>query len=432
MPDWELAVTLTFTAGDHGSLSTEVEELRTEISDIADRLDDTQARTREIQRLLDIDPKPGSMSPRLRVVPETPTPESWEEVVLRSRVVLGDTPANLDDLLTRDEVASIERRFGDGFTARSRLDRYDVIAAVAAGVTAALLDYLVVAVPDESGLTNALRSLAGDHDNWLAGIAKVPYDRVAGVDLSGFYPQSHRVQTFGHDPLLGWVYGTMDILRGSLTGISRSGAVKVFDLGGAPTENVAAALAIQAMHLISDVVTHAGLQLPGWSALLTIDHSLFGSERTVGELSRWMYLRGYDTWHLPTMAVPVLGIEAVLRGYLGIRQLLDEDYREELDIERLRTGSNRVSDLPRYEVMALIARGIAVAGNAGRFTLSGVYPLTLNLPLWTAFAKSFLGQLDRVRPAPTMIDTANLNRLILDAGWISLEIDHTDLPEIRP
>jgi hypothetical protein len=431
VPDSELAVTLTFAAGEHGSLATEVEELSSEISDTTDSIDEAQARTREILRRLEIDSKPDSRTQRFRVVRETPPPENWEEVVRRSRAVTGDAPANLDDLLTREELASIDRRFGDGFTARSRLDRYDIIAAVAAGVTAALLDYLVVAVPNESGLTNALRSLSRDSDNWLSDIAKVPYDRVAGVDLSGFNPQAHRVQSFGHDPLLGWVYGTMDILRGTLTGVSRSGVVKVLDVGGAPTGNVSVALALQAMHLVSDVVTPAGLQLPGWSALLTIDKTVVGSERTVAELSRWMYLRGYDTWHMPALAAPVLGIEAVLRGYLGLRQLLDEEYREELDIERLQTGSDRVADLPRYEVMALIARGIAVAGNAGRFSLSGANPLTLNFPLWMAFAKSFIGRLDRAKPASSMADTANLNRLILDAGWVSLEIDRDDLPKIR-
>lgn len=430
MPDSELAVTLTFTAGEHGSLTTEVEELSSEISDTTGRLDDADARARDLQRRLGIDPKPETRPRHFRVVTETPPPENWDEVVRRSRAVLGDTPATLDDLLAQDELASIERRFGDGFTARSRLDRYDIIAAVAAGVTAAMLDYLVVAVPNESGLTNALRSLSQNSDNWLSDLAKVPYDRVAGVDLSGFYPQSHRVQSFGHDPLLGWVYGTMDILRGSLTGVSKSGVVKVLDVGGAPTGNVSVALALQAMHLVSDVVTPAGLQLPGWSALLTIDKTVLGSEHTVAELSRWMYLRGYDTWHMAALAAPVLGIEAVLRGYLGLRQLIDEEYREELDIERLRSGSDRVADLPRYEVMALIARGIAVAGNAGRFSLSGANPLTLNFPLWMAFAKSLIGRLDRAKPANTMVDTANMSRLILDAGWVSLAVDRDDLPEI--
>jgi hypothetical protein len=66
--------------------------------------------------------------------------------------------------------------------------------------------------------------------------------------------------------------------------------------------------------------------------------------------------------------------------------LLDEQYREELDIERLQTGSDRVADLPRYEVMALVARGKAVAGNAGKFALVDRNPLNLNFPLWMAFA----------------------------------------------
>jgi hypothetical protein len=182
------------------------------------------------------------------------------------------------------------------------------------------------------------------------------------------------------------------------------------------------------MHLISDVITPAGLQLPGWSALLTVDESVFGSKHTVAELSRWMYVKGYDTWHAPALALPVFGIEAVLRGYLAVRQLLDESYRDELDLERHRVGSNRVADLPRFEVMTLIARGIAAAGNAGRFALAGGNPLTLNAAIWTAFAKTFLGRLDRARPVDAMAGTANMNRLILDAGWIKLEIDPEDLP----
>jgi hypothetical protein len=433
--DTGLAVTLTFAAGEHATIEAQVEELTSEVADVTGRLDDFDQRVREIRRRTGLPVANDELPPSLRSVAPgqaSASPLGWEEMLSRAQETLGDEHVDLDALLTGEEIRSIDRRFTDGFTVRSRLDGYDVLAAVAAGVTAALLDYLLVAVPTESGVTNRLKSLSTDSDNWLAGVAKVPFDQVANVDLSGFSPQSHRVQTFGHDPLLGWVYGTMDILRGSLTGVSRSGVVKTLDMGAPAAGTLPVALAIQAMHLVSDIVTPAGLQLPGWSALLTIDKSILGSERTVSELSRWMYIRGYDTWHLPTMAAPVLAIEAVLRGYLGIRQAFDESYREELELERLRVGSDRVADLPRYEVMALIARSIAVAGNAGRFVLSGSNPLTLNFPLWLAFAKSFLGRLDRARPASSMIDTANMNRLILDAGWVSIEIDEDDLPEIRP
>ena len=53
------------------------------------------------------------------------------------------------------------------------------------GGASTLLDYLIVTVPKHSSLTGALRSLAVDSDNWLSGVAKVPFDRVADVDLSG-------------------------------------------------------------------------------------------------------------------------------------------------------------------------------------------------------------------------------------------------------
>jgi len=312
VPDTELAVTLRFAAGEHATIETEVEELAAEVVGVAGDLEDIDQRVREIRRRTGLPVESDERPPSLRSVAQEPVeqlPLDWEEVLGRARNALGDDHADLDTLLSADEIASIERRFVEGFTVRSRLDGYDILAAVAAGVTAALLDYLVVAVPEQSELTTALRSLSTDSDNWLSGVAKVPYDRVANVDLSGFNPNTHRVQTFGHDPLLGWVYGTMDILRGSLTGVSRSGAVKTLDIAAPTADTLPVALAIQAMHLVSDIVTPAGLQLPGWSALLTIDKSVLGSENTVAELSRWMYVRGYDTWHLPTMAVPVLGIE---------------------------------------------------------------------------------------------------------------------------
>ena len=205
---------------------------------------------------------------------------------------MGDSTHTIDDLLTDKKLASIDRRFVDGFTVRSRLNRYDIVAAAVAGVTAALLEYLVVAVPRQSGLTQALRFLGTDNDDWLSTFAKVPFDTVFPEGMSGFGPNAHRVQTFGHDPLLGWVYGTMDILRGSLTGVSKTGVVKVLGGGVPAAETLPAVLAIQSMHLSSDIVTPAGLQLPGWTALLTIDQTVLGSKDTVVEITRMMYIRG--------------------------------------------------------------------------------------------------------------------------------------------
>jgi len=416
MADHDLVVTLTYTAGEHATLRAEVDEIAEDTRETVRRIDEVDARTQRLATMLGIEPTE-THAPELRAVPQPVPGRSWDEIVDEANRLLGDRQPYLDDLLDEVERRRIERRFASDFTVRTGLDRYDIVAAVAAGVTGALLDYFVTAVPAHSGLTGALRSLSIDSDNWLSGIAKVPYDRVAFVDLKGFNPHTHRVQTFGHDPLLGWVYGTMDILRGSLTGISRSGTVKTLPISPPAADTLPVALALQAMHLISDIVTPAGLPLPGWSALLTIDHTMPGATHTVGELSRWMYVKGYDTWHLPSLAAPLLGIEAVLRGYLALRELVDGEYREDLDIDRARSASDRVSDLPRFAVMSLIAQGVAAAGNAGRITFSGANPLTLNYLLWLGFARSLMARLDRVTPSQTLMDQAARGRLALDLGW---------------
>ena len=306
MPDSELAVTLTFAAGEHGSLSTEVEEFSSEISATTDRLDDVDARVREIQRRLGIDPKPESRSQRFRVVREAPPPESWDEVVRRSRAAIGDTPANLDDLLTRKELASIERRFGDGFTARSRLDRYDIMAAVAAGVTAALLDYLVVAVPKESGLTQALKKLVcGFATTGWPGSPRCRTTESPESPSTGSNPKPIVCMTFGHDPLLGWVYGTMDILRGTLTGVSRSGVVNVFESGPPTAESAPCRTRTpgNASRIGCRDARRASASRLDVLCSRSTRHCSARSE-SVAEISRKMYVDGYDTWHLPTMAVP--------------------------------------------------------------------------------------------------------------------------------
>ena len=428
MADDELLIALTFTAAAHGEIRIEVETASAAAQSTAASLDEAEARAAAIRRTLGIDsPEARSLS-SVRPSPEPSTPASWNEVLHRASIVVGDQPEGYGGLVEKEARDQIDRRFTDGWTMSLRLDRYDLVAAVAAGVTAALMDYLLVAVPSESGLTNALRSLGTRDDNWLAGLAKVPYDRVADVPISGFAPMTHRVQTFGHDPLLGWVYGTMDIIRGTLSGVSRQGIPTVLDMAGGGADGLVVALAVQAMHLVSDVVTPAGLPLPGWTALLAVDQQIPGSEHTVAQLARYMYVRGYDTWHLPAMAMPLFGVEAVLRGYLGLRQALDDEYHADLDIERARVGSNAVADLPRYETMALIARGIVAAGNAGKFALSGANPLTLNYAVWLAFGKTLLGRLSRTRPASAMIATAHTNRILLDAGWDAL--DDAALPTI--
>lgn len=168
--------------------------------------------------------------------------KGWDVLLAEATVNLrgrGIDPSAVDigQLLDSDEVERINRRRSGGFTIQANLDPYDILIAVTAGLTACVIDALVVRIPADtkwwggaqtlkgSPLTKALRELSIDSDNWLAAWAKVPYDRIVGLpeSVAGLSPLTHRVQTFGHDPLLGLVLGTWDIMSGSMTAVPRGG-----------------------------------------------------------------------------------------------------------------------------------------------------------------------------------------------------------------
>lgn len=122
----------------------------------------------------------------------------------------------------------------------------------------------------------------------------VPFDaiygsRKYGLGIGGGY--NHRAKTLGHDPLLGWIFGTMNILTSTVTtnefdsyhvrtGYVNGGArdeinkhanmsmIKEYSYNRAFNEGiegktaVAAAITKEAVHLKSDIGTTAGIPLP--------------------------------------------------------------------------------------------------------------------------------------------------------------------------
>ena len=67
----ELAVTLTFSAGEHATIETQIEELTTEIAEVTGRLDGIDERVQEIRRRTGLPVDGGERRPSLRsVAPE--------------------------------------------------------------------------------------------------------------------------------------------------------------------------------------------------------------------------------------------------------------------------------------------------------------------------------------------------------------------------
>lgn len=162
-------------------------------------------------------------------------------------------------------------------------------------------------------------------DNLMRGIVpkqwqdillqSVPYDafflspelkaEVGSIDVSG---KTHRYRTLGHDPLLGWIFGTMNILSDSLTKTNfETYAVQipyVTDVytGGLPGAfecavqqaaadklNLPAAVVRQAIHFGSDYFTKQGLPIP---IIATVDNDLAQNMLTKWHIDMYSITRG--------------------------------------------------------------------------------------------------------------------------------------------
>jgi hypothetical protein len=109
----------------------------------------------------------------------------------------------------------------------------------------------------------------------------VPYDAYGPEEMkTGLGGTTHRYRTLGHDPIMGWIFGTMNILSDSLTkyDVITSYSVRnmiiaeqiptlqVFSKGieqiQADKYNLPAAIVRQAIHFGTDYFTKQGLPLP--------------------------------------------------------------------------------------------------------------------------------------------------------------------------
>lgn len=439
MSDSSLTIVLSYSADQITTIRSDVDRLARDVAAVSDDIESVQRRAERAASRIGLEPRRTTPSPSdVDTKSSEMEPPSWEELVLRANQQLIDSGVDradlsLDDLLGLEEAAAIDELHSGTFDGAIKLDGYDIAGAVLAGVAGAFTDLMVVRIPTggiwngewQSGseLTFGLRKGALDSDNWLAGMAKVPFDRVDETGISGMGPRSHRVQTFGHDPLLGWALGTMDIMRGTLTGVDVTSAVHVVDVDN-PTPNLLAALGLQAGHLLSDIVTRMGLPLPGWTALLAVPFGSIGPDNlTVGQLARWMYLRGYGTWHLATMATSVAVTEAVVRGYYAIRQFLDEPYQHRVSVERIRARADRVADEPRYRSLSLLAHGIATAGNAGKLILHGGNPLALNVAQWAMLSRKIVQRMQTPAAGDVLVGQHAANLVTIETGWAELGLD---------
>lgn len=142
----------------------------------------------------------------------------------------------------------------------------------------------------------------------------VPYDastdkNISHVQNTGIGGKTHRYRTLGHDPVLGWIFGTANIMTNSLTKsdivttyqVSNMMILRHYPLGTLGMLNkaaeyaqndpmlLAASTARQAIHFGSDYFTKQGLPIP---LIATVNNDVAKTMLTKGHIDMWSITRG--------------------------------------------------------------------------------------------------------------------------------------------
>ena len=167
---------------------------------------------------------------------------TWKSLVELAEKKVG-TDCSLESLFTEEELKNNKeaiRQMNAEYNALHKLDEFDIAISAIATIVSATVEILLVGIPQKTytglkagPLSNYIRAYfnkkypAGLNEN--LDISKVPYDaqdnrntRIHVEELSAYY---HRLLSLGHDPILGFVIGVMDIMTGKMTTIDKSGKV---------------------------------------------------------------------------------------------------------------------------------------------------------------------------------------------------------------
>jgi hypothetical protein len=309
-------------------------------------VDFTEVRETLISLDVDLDADGTIQAPDKPVTPlppktrakQAPSSIDFEDLVTEGGRYLTQTGVEPDtdpllQVLSPIETSEIRKRYEHSF-GNVRWDQSDYLVVLLAGFVATLLDVFLVRIPLDgaflgrmqagSPMTRWIRENSKPvHDHYpkdLDKAAKVPYDLTASKAVDGLSPKVHRLMSLGHDPILAFIFGTIDIMSSTGTYIDRHGNLRRIETSTNPEALVSAFLTVF-LHLLSDVFTSAGVQPPFFTLLqLAKTKSPFvlgpsGERVTWTNVARYMYTHGYDLRHFATMGIVPASIEMIVRGW---------------------------------------------------------------------------------------------------------------------
>ena len=312
-----------------------------------------------------------------------PKQQSWEDIVQQANEKYPDEVV-VEDFMSPEEIASAERELdeiNDEFSHQTniinKIDLSFLSIATALQVTKSLLFPYVAAKfdygkgfdPNQRPAHND-KSIEKEHreanDNyrdkklsenggktgyWINILYQTPpYDITRGAPAAGLqlHGGEHRLYTLGHDPVLGWIFGTANILTDTLTTnsyqsrrVQRKPEMMILPGEVSPVSilqesiktikadrlNLPAAIFAEAQHLKSDEYTKAGLPVP---ILSTINE----------EFASKLYKEHYDALCL-ARDIKITGasfaVSAIIDMIIGLTHGLFRDNSIPKDLYEVRT-----------------------------------------------------------------------------------------------
>lgn len=153
----------------------------------------------------------------------------------------GYVDTTIQDLLTEEEIQTADQRLAaieDEFCEKTRLKKIDVAFLVTAIALQVVRQYVITPFSDRGSADEGAEimekkygkdgKLRGKYyyatEETIVGQKKVPFDIIAGSkkyglgkDGKGLDGNSHRFRSLGHDPILGYLFGTTNIVTNTVT-----------------------------------------------------------------------------------------------------------------------------------------------------------------------------------------------------------------------
>jgi hypothetical protein len=335
----------------------------------------------------------------------------WEDLVIKAECEV-DSMNELDALFTNEELElnqTVIQSLKDDFNNIHKLDKIDISICAGAGILAAIVDILLIGIPEKT--PNGLKGgpLSNYVRDWFnqrfpeeemeklanSKVSKVPFDaqdnRHTKVNVNGLSAYYHRLLSLGHDPLLGFVIGVCDILNGKMTTIDKTGKIVsqfMDNYTDRKESDIFAAIAKQIIHFKSDITTSMGLPAPLMGLFNLLQFGKIGDEdQTIAEIVQGMYYEGYDFIHFSSMAISTMIIEVIIRIGYALKKI-----NEGHSIKNSTPFSLDREKHPKLHTMLFIGHSIAASANAGKiyFTKN---PMIINYAQWITFAKYSYSQL---------------------------------------